>query len=340
MQQVIRRKFESTAATYESIGVGNCRTHAVQFYEDEAYLVSSVSDFLAAGLALGQSVIAVATREHCDGFRRQLRSCGIDVDLALLRGQLSLVDAEEMLATFMDGPLPNANRCREAIVNVLRRHSRPSTTAPHRVFGEMVDVLSTAGFIEGALQVERIWNELARAHRFSLLCGYSMRGFADGSHASHLELLCHEHEHVIPTERYTQMAEDARLREITRLQQRALALETEIERRKELECTLREALIKAETANRTKNEFLASMSHELRTPLNAIGGHVQLVEMELHGPITGQQRDALARVQRSQRHLLGWTTSSSHSFSSPCSRAQIGRAWASVCPSAAPSRAA
>lgn len=47
------------------------------------------------------------------------------------------------------------------------------------------------------------------------------------------------------------------------------------------------------------------MSHELRTPLNAIGGHVQLLEMELHGPITDAQRTALSRVDLAQRHLLG-----------------------------------
>jgi signal transduction histidine kinase len=46
------------------------------------------------------------------------------------------------------------------------------------------------------------------------------------------------------------------------------------------------------------------MSHELRTPLNAIGGHVQLLEMGLHGALTDAQRGALERVQRSQRHLL------------------------------------
>ena len=57
-------------------------------------------------------------------------------------------------------------------------------------------------------------------------------------------------------------------------------------------------------ANRAKSEFLAVMSHELRTPLNAIGGHIQLIEMEVHGPVTDAQRDALSRVQRSQRHLL------------------------------------
>jgi signal transduction histidine kinase len=47
------------------------------------------------------------------------------------------------------------------------------------------------------------------------------------------------------------------------------------------------------------------MSHELRTPLNAISGHVQLVELGIHGPVTAAQQEALARVQRAQRHLLG-----------------------------------
>jgi PAS domain S-box-containing protein len=57
-------------------------------------------------------------------------------------------------------------------------------------------------------------------------------------------------------------------------------------------------------ANRAKSEFLAVVSHELRTPLNAIGGHIQLIEMGVHGPISEAQREALGRVQRSQRHLL------------------------------------
>jgi signal transduction histidine kinase len=60
----------------------------------------------------------------------------------------------------------------------------------------------------------------------------------------------------------------------------------------------------AEEANRAKSAFLATMSHELRTPLNAIGGYVQLIEMGVHGPVTEAQADALARIVRSQRHLL------------------------------------
>ncbi len=65
------------------------------------------------------------------------------------------------------------------------------------------------------------------------------------------------------------------------------------------------ARARAESANKIKSEFLAVMSHELRTPLNAIAGYAELMELEIHGPVTVEQREALGRIQRSQRNLLG-----------------------------------
>jgi signal transduction histidine kinase len=61
----------------------------------------------------------------------------------------------------------------------------------------------------------------------------------------------------------------------------------------------------ADSANRSKAEFLAVMSHELRTPLNSIGGYVDLLGMELHGPLNDSQKSDLGRIKRSQEHLLG-----------------------------------
>jgi signal transduction histidine kinase len=80
-------------------------------------------------------------------------------------------------------------------------------------------------------------------------------------------------------------------------------LRTEAER-ETLLATTAAARAEAERASSAKSEFLGMMSHELRTPLNAIGGYAQLLEDEIRGPITDEQRVDLGRIRRSQRHLL------------------------------------
>jgi signal transduction histidine kinase len=95
------------------------------------------------------------------------------------------------------------------------------------------------------------------------------------------------------------------VRSALRARRRQFDVRDHLEERTAAEEALRAARQQAEDASRAKGEFLAVMSHELRTPLNAIGGYAELMEMGLRGPITEEQRSDLARIQQSQKHLLG-----------------------------------
>jgi signal transduction histidine kinase/ActR/RegA family two-component response regulator len=67
------------------------------------------------------------------------------------------------------------------------------------------------------------------------------------------------------------------------------------------ECELAAAKEEAESANRSKGEFLSRVSHELRTPMNAILGFTQLLEME---DLSELQRSNVSRILRAGKHLL------------------------------------
>lgn len=68
--------------------------------------------------------------------------------------------------------------------------------------------------------------------------------------------------------------------------------------------TLKEAVKKAESADRLKSAFLATMSHELRTPLNSIIGFTGILLQKMVGPLSEEQEKQLKMVQGSARHLL------------------------------------
>jgi two-component system cell cycle sensor histidine kinase PleC len=85
---------------------------------------------------------------------------------------------------------------------------------------------------------------------------------------------------------------------------RVMAIAHDVTHRHQAEQRLMEAKALAETANRTKTDFLAAMSHELRTPLNAIIGFSEIISREMFGPVAERYRNYGRDINGAGQHLL------------------------------------
>ena len=79
------------------------------------------------------------------------------------------------------------------------------------------------------------------------------------------------------------------------------------QRTRELEVALegeQSARKEAEAANRIKTELFARLSHEFRTPLHAVSGYLEILEQNIHGVLTADQRRDVERIHQAQEHLM------------------------------------
>jgi len=210
-------------------GAGHDRhDHLVEFYETTAFLVATVTDFVAPALSAGDAAIVVATPEHRESFEAALRAAGVELDEAVADGRYIAFDAAELLSMFMVAGAPHPGLFQEVVGSVLARASANDRAV--KVYGEMVALLWADGDVTSTIALEDMWNDLAAEHRFALLCAYPLQDFDADARAA-FKRICTQHSGVIPAEDYSLAASaDERERIVADLQQETVSLRAELGR--------------------------------------------------------------------------------------------------------------
>ena len=106
-----------------------------------------------------------------------LRERGLDVDALQRLGDLVMLDARDVLGTFMVNDMPDPPAFRYTVGQIISQVRRGRETCTVYTYGEMVNVLWRDGQEAAAVRLEMLWNELANDLSFKLLCGYAMGNF-------------------------------------------------------------------------------------------------------------------------------------------------------------------
>jgi MEDS: MEthanogen/methylotroph, DcmR Sensory domain len=140
----------------------------VQFYGDDGALLHELKSHIGKALTRGSSAIIIATSGHIDGLAHKLKGQGIDLDKAKAEGRYIALEASEVLSKFMVDGLPDRALFSNTIGQVIAQASGASLDENRRVvaFGEMVALLWAEGKCDAAIQLEKLWNELAKTYFF------------------------------------------------------------------------------------------------------------------------------------------------------------------------------
>jgi len=181
------------------------RDHIVQLYQDQQFLNRAVCRFAAAALENGEGVILVPTRAHWNAFRPRLEAEGVDVDAAQSRGQLTVVDADELLPCFMRDAMPDAPVFLGLAADVITRARAGGRYPTVRWWGEMVNILWERGDVAASMNLEDLFDQLADKHEVAILCSFLMDNFTGEVHSRILPRLGENHSHLIPVEDYARL---------------------------------------------------------------------------------------------------------------------------------------
>lgn len=181
------------------------RDHIVQLYQDQQFLNRAVCRFAAGAIANGEGVILVPTAAHWEAFCPHLEAEGVNVKAAQSRGQLTVVDADELLPCFMQDAMPDAPVFLGLAGEAVARARGVGRYPKVRWWGEMVNILWERGDVAASMGLEDLFDQLAEERDIAIFCSFVMDNFNGEVHSRMLPRLGENHSHLIPVEDYARL---------------------------------------------------------------------------------------------------------------------------------------
>ena len=174
------------------------RSHEVAFYSDDAAFVLGFTRFIKAALESGSTVIVVATESHRKSLLQRLREHGVDIVAAVEQGRYVSLDVVETLSTFMVNDHPDPARFLKVASNLIAAAPKASSGVRPRVAacGECAPTLWEQGKVDAAVEVEHLWDEIAKHRDVDILCGYVLSSFQREQQRHIYERICAKHSAV------------------------------------------------------------------------------------------------------------------------------------------------
>ena len=175
--------------------------HVVHFYDEQEALIQSAAAFLAGGLLRGAPALVLIAPPKVQAMQRKLGEMGVDVERATAARQLVLLDSSVTVELLLVDGMPDEQRFREVIgkqVTGMMDIWRPFQL---HGFGDMVDLLYTRGDADAAIELERLWDDLAHREGFSLYCAYDATQFSHDRHRAAFHAICRHHNMIMPMQR-------------------------------------------------------------------------------------------------------------------------------------------
>ncbi|CUS13491.1 unnamed protein product [Tuber aestivum] len=209
--------------------------HVLQFYEADSYLYSAISSFILPTFFSTESAsVIIATRTHLDALEVNLREQNLVPGQLKDRGQLILLDADDILSVIMPGGSLDIDLFDQYLRKIFP--DVQSKFPKVRVYGELVNILCEQGNYELARQLEVSWELFLSEpdQNVALLCGYNMGVFEAEGLSEVFQQICLNHSKVEPTEKeYPTLGHSNNQKTaVAMLQQKTRCLEAEINRRK------------------------------------------------------------------------------------------------------------